>query len=49
MPGVVIGWYATKTPIPWAYATEMKNYLFARAHPEDGGWGWDCCCGGGGG
>jgi len=39
LPGVVIAWYVTKTPIPWAYATEIKNYLFARAHPEDGGWG----------
>jgi lanosterol synthase len=39
LPGVVFAWYATKTPIPWYYATEIKNYLFARAHPEDGGWG----------
>ncbi|KAH8880592.1 terpene synthase [Thozetella sp. PMI_491] len=39
LPGVVISWYVTKTPIPWYYATEIKNYLFARAHPEDGGWG----------
>ncbi len=39
LPGVVIAWYVTKTPIPWYYATEIKNYLFARAHPEDGGWG----------
>ncbi|KAI0906077.1 oxidosqualene:lanosterol cyclase [Ustulina deusta] len=39
LPGVVITWYATKTPIPWYVATEIKNYLFARAHPEDGGWG----------
>ncbi|KAK3374224.1 terpenoid cyclases/protein prenyltransferase alpha-alpha toroid [Lasiosphaeria ovina] len=39
LPGTVISWYATKTPIPWYYATEIKNYLFARAHPEDGGWG----------
>ncbi|KAI0017177.1 terpene synthase [Xylariomycetidae sp. FL0641] len=39
LPGVVIAWYATKTPIPWYVATEIKNYLFARAHPEDGGWG----------
>ena len=22
-----------------AYATEIKRYLFARQHPEDGGWG----------
>ncbi|KAK7432419.1 Lanosterol synthase (Oxidosqualene--lanosterol cyclase) [Neonectria magnoliae] len=39
LPGIVITWYATKTPIPPAYATEIKNYLTARAHPEDGGWG----------
>ena len=39
LPGIVICWYVTKTPIPSAYATEMKNYLAARAHPEDGGWG----------
>lgn len=39
LPGVVIAWYATKTPISQAYAVEIKNYLFARAQPEDGGWG----------
>ncbi|GAW18291.1 hypothetical protein ANO14919_077660 [Xylariales sp. No.14919] len=39
LPGIVITWYATKKPIPWYVATEIKNYLFARAHPEDGGWG----------
>ena len=39
LPGTVITWYVTKTPIPDAYATEIRNYLFARAHPEDGGWG----------
>ncbi|KAI1340757.1 terpenoid cyclases/protein prenyltransferase alpha-alpha toroid [Xylariaceae sp. FL0016] len=39
LPGVVITWYATKTPIPWYVATEIKNYLFARANPDDGGWG----------
>lgn len=32
-------WYATKTPIPWYYATEIKNYILNRTHPEDGGWG----------
>ncbi|KAL6876157.1 lanosterol synthase [Trichoderma longibrachiatum] len=37
--GFVITWYVTKTPIPDAYATEIKNYITARAHPEDGGWG----------
>lgn len=39
LPGIVIAWYVTKTPIPDAYATEIKNYLTARAHPEHGGWG----------
>ncbi|KAI0376504.1 terpene synthase [Hypomontagnella monticulosa] len=39
LPGIVITWYVTKTPIPWYVATEIKNYLFARANPEDGGWG----------
>lgn len=39
LPSLVFSWYATKTPIPWYYAAEIKNYIFARAHPEDGGWG----------
>ncbi|KAL1959008.1 hypothetical protein VTO42DRAFT_3249 [Malbranchea cinnamomea] len=39
LPGIVIAWVVTNTPIPRAYATEMRNYLFARAHPVDGGWG----------
>lgn len=39
LPGFVITWYVTKTQIPAAHAIEMKNYIVARAHPEDGGWG----------
>ena len=39
MPGLVITWYVTKTPIPEAFSTEMKRYLFARQNKEDGGWG----------
>ncbi|KAG4414957.1 hypothetical protein IFR04_011885 [Cadophora malorum] len=39
LPGIVIAWHVTETEIPDHIATEMKNYLFARAHPEDGGWG----------
>jgi lanosterol synthase len=39
LPGLVITWYVTGTPIPVERAIEMKNYLFARANPEDGGWG----------
>ncbi|EDP50566.1 hypothetical protein KXW98_008104 [Aspergillus fumigatus] len=39
LPGVVIAWVVTETPIPQAYAIEIKNYLMARANPVDGGWG----------
>jgi len=39
LPGLVIAWYVTETPISDPVAIEMKNYLFARQHPEDGGWG----------
>ena len=39
LPGLVISWYVTNTPIPEPIATEIKRYLFARQHPEDGGWG----------
>ncbi|RDW84763.1 terpene cyclase family member protein [Coleophoma cylindrospora] len=39
LPGLVITWIVTKTPIPEGHAIEIKNYLFARQHPEDGGWG----------
>jgi len=39
LPGLVITWYVTNTPILPAYAAEIKNYLFARQNPEDGGWG----------
>lgn len=39
LPGLVITWYVTKTPIPPEYATEIKAYLFARQSREDGGWG----------
>ncbi|QSZ30996.1 hypothetical protein DSL72_000557 [Monilinia vaccinii-corymbosi] len=39
LPGLVITWTVTETPIPDHIATEIKNYLFARAHPDDGGWG----------
>jgi lanosterol synthase len=38
MPGLVVTWYVTETPIPEPWSIEIKNYLFARAHPEDGGW-----------
>ncbi|KAH8731824.1 lanosterol synthase [Phaeosphaeriaceae sp. PMI808] len=39
LPGLVITWYVTQTPIPHAYAVEIQRYLFSRAHPDDGGWG----------
>jgi len=39
LPGLVITWYVTETPIPEDHAIEMKRYLFNRQHPEDGGWG----------
>ena len=39
LPGIVFSWFVTETPIPIHIATEMKNYLFARANQEDGGWG----------
>ncbi|KAF2871194.1 lanosterol synthase [Massariosphaeria phaeospora] len=39
LPGLVITWYVTETPILESYAIEIKAYLFARQHPEDGGWG----------
>ena len=38
MPGVVIAWYVTDTPIPTPFAIELKRYLFARQN-KDGGWG----------
>lgn len=39
LPSIVIAWYVTKTPIPEAYAVEMKRYLTERANATDGGWG----------
>ena len=39
LPGLVITWYVTKTPIPPEYAIEIKRYLFERQHSVDGGWG----------
>ncbi|ERF73195.1 hypothetical protein EPUS_03036 [Endocarpon pusillum Z07020] len=39
LPGHVITLYVTDTPIPPAYATEIKAYLFARQNKQDGGWG----------
>ncbi|KAL4925989.1 terpene cyclase/mutase family protein [Aspergillus undulatus] len=38
LPGIIIAWVVTNTPIPSAYRTEIRNYLLARALPN-GGWG----------
>jgi lanosterol synthase len=39
LPGLVITWYVTETPVPEDHAIEIKRYLFSRQNPEDGGWG----------
>ncbi len=39
IPGVVVAWYVTETEVPTAWRHEICNYLFARQHPDDGGWG----------
>ena len=39
LPGMVVAWYVTQTPVPAPVAIEMKRYLFARQNADDGGWG----------
>ncbi|KAI5780780.1 terpenoid cyclases/protein prenyltransferase alpha-alpha toroid [Geopyxis carbonaria] len=39
LPGIIIAFYVTNTPIPEPWKIEITRYLAARAHPEDGGWG----------
>ncbi|KAI4289812.1 MAG: hypothetical protein L6R35_000919 [Caloplaca aegaea] len=39
LPGLVISWYVTETPVPEHVSIEIRRYLFARQHPADGGWG----------
>ena len=39
LPGFVIVWYVMEVPIPPEYRIELTNYLFARQHKEDFGWG----------
>ncbi|KFY24315.1 hypothetical protein V493_05316 [Pseudogymnoascus sp. VKM F-4281 (FW-2241)] len=39
MTGIIVAWTITGTKIPEAHKIEMRNYIFARAHPENGGWG----------
>jgi lanosterol synthase len=38
LPGLIVTWYVTETPIPEAHSIEIKNYLYARQN-KDGGWG----------
>lgn len=39
LPGVVITWHVTQTPVPPPVSIEIKRYLFSRQNPDDGGWG----------
>lgn len=39
LPGLIITWIVTDTVILDSHAIEIKNYIFARQNPEDGGWG----------
>ncbi|KAI4173443.1 MAG: hypothetical protein LQ343_002976 [Gyalolechia ehrenbergii] len=39
LPGLVITWYVTETPVPEHISIEIRRYLFARQNPVDGGWG----------
>jgi lanosterol synthase len=39
LPGIIISFYVTNTPIPEPWRVEITNYLATRAHPDDGGWG----------
>ncbi|KAL8716522.1 MAG: hypothetical protein Q9225_006159, partial [Loekoesia sp. 1 TL-2023] len=39
LPGLVITWYVTETPVPEHISIEIRRYLFARQHSVDGGWG----------
>ncbi|KAL7266757.1 Lanosterol synthase (Oxidosqualene--lanosterol cyclase) [Rhizina undulata] len=39
LPGLIISYYVTNTPIPEAWKIEITRYLISRAHPVDGGWG----------
>lgn len=39
LPGLVVAWYITKTPVSVPIATELRRYLFEKQNPEDGGWG----------
>jgi len=39
IPGFVVTWYVTNTPIPSEVRIEIRNYLFALQNKKDGGWG----------
>ncbi|PWN48974.1 putative lanosterol synthase [Violaceomyces palustris] len=39
LPGLVIGMYVTRTPIPEEWKVEIARYLWHRANKTDGGWG----------
>jgi len=39
LPGPVVTWYVTETPVPEEVRIEISNYLYARQSKEDGGWG----------
>lgn len=40
LPCAVLGLYVTGSPIPPAFAVEIKRYAFSRQRAQDGGWGW---------
>lgn len=39
IPGLVVTWYVTQTPIPAEYRVELRNYLFEIQNKQDYGWG----------
>ncbi|OZJ04151.1 hypothetical protein BZG36_03127, partial [Bifiguratus adelaidae] len=39
VPGLIISYYITGTPVPDHERLEIIRYLLNRAHPDDGGWG----------
>lgn len=39
LPGLIVTWYVTNTPIAPEISIEISNYLFARQSKKDGGWG----------
>jgi lanosterol synthase len=39
IPGLVIAYYITGVPLPDGWGQEIIQYLFNRAHQDDGGWG----------